>query len=80
MSRRLLMLALLLTVETGCPHAWGRGGTIDMAVRKDINESWRDGCWISKEAWYAVCGDEFWRRPKDEWWRCPESCRPPKPL
>jgi len=35
MTRRLVVLVLLLTMETGCPHAWGRGGTIEVAPQKD---------------------------------------------
>lgn len=31
--------ALWLAGLTGCPHAFGRGGTIDRAVAKDVKES-----------------------------------------
>ncbi|HYO73323.1 MAG TPA: hypothetical protein VEU33_45385 [Archangium sp.] len=77
MPGRLLMLLLLLAVETACPHAFGRGGTIDMAVRKQIEDSWRrPGCWMEKEYWMAVCGKNFWSKPDDEKKQCPEECRP----
>ncbi|HLM44380.1 MAG TPA: hypothetical protein VK458_10965 [Myxococcaceae bacterium] len=81
MSRRwlMLMLGLLLIVETGCPHTWGRGGTIDMAVRKEMDQSLRNRCWLSTVEWNAICGNDYWQRPKDERSRCPEYCRPARP-
>ncbi|WNG41275.1 hypothetical protein F0U61_51975 [Archangium violaceum] len=35
------ILLWLLLVSTACPHAFGRGGTIDQAVLKDMEESAR---------------------------------------
>jgi hypothetical protein len=58
---------------TGCPHAFGRGGTIDRAVAKDVQESLEpipkctdelrgricpDGQEPSEEC-LRVCGDEL---------------------
>lgn len=35
--------ALLLAAGLGCPHAFGRGGTIDKAVHKDLMEQLQGG-------------------------------------
>jgi hypothetical protein len=79
MGTRVLMVTLLLSAMTGCPHTWSRGGTIDMAVRKNINESFRNrNCWLSKDAWNAMCGDDFWSKAEDERAMCPSACRPPR--
>ncbi len=74
------MLALFLVGMTGCPHTWSRGGTIDMAVRKNINESFRNrNCWLSREAWNALCGEDFWSvKTEHEQAMCPLACRPPR--
>jgi hypothetical protein len=40
--------ALLLASALGCPHAFGRGGTIDRAVHKDLMEQLKNGS-CSKE-------------------------------
>ncbi len=58
MPRRLLVVLLLLTVETGCPHAWGRGGTIDMALSRDLTESRVNRpCPLSDAKWRELCVD-----------------------
>lgn len=36
-------IALLLAGSLGCPHAFGRGGTIDKAMHKDLMEQLADG-------------------------------------
>jgi hypothetical protein len=42
MNRRYISLMLgLLLFCTACPHAFGRGGTIDRAVLKDMEEAAR---------------------------------------
>ena len=35
--------ALLLAGSLGCPHAFGRGGTIDKAMHKDLMEQLEGG-------------------------------------
>ncbi len=58
MTGRLLVLALLLAVETGCPHAWGRDGTIEMALRRDLTESRVNRpCKLSTDEWKELCVD-----------------------
>lgn len=58
MTGRLLVLALLLAVETGCPHASGRDGTIEMALRRDLTESRVNRpCQLSTEKWNELCVD-----------------------
>jgi hypothetical protein len=37
---RVCLCALSLLGVLGCPHTFGRGGTVDRAVQKDIEE-WR---------------------------------------
>ncbi len=39
MRWRSVACVLWLAGLTGCPHAFGRGGTIDRAVAKDVKES-----------------------------------------
>jgi hypothetical protein len=58
MPRRLVVVVLLLAVETGCPHAWGRGGTIEMALSRDLTESRVDRpCRLSTAQWKELCVD-----------------------
>ena len=38
------LCTLVLAVTAGCPHAFGRGGTIDRAVHKDVMERIRQNC------------------------------------
>ena len=72
MPRRLLVLALL-AVETGCPHAWGRDGTIEMALRRDLTESRVNRpCQLSPETWREICRDA--KNPILS--GCPVECRP----
>jgi hypothetical protein len=79
MSRRLLMLVPVLVLETGCPHAWGRGGTIDEALAKDMREYLSNqNCTLEDEEWQEQCGEDFWRRPDIEQRACPLDCQPPK--
>jgi hypothetical protein len=37
------LCALSLVGTLGCPHAFGRGGTIDKAMLKDLKERLKDG-------------------------------------
>ncbi len=37
---RRVMLTLLLTGVTGCPHNWRKGGAMDMAMEKDLQQNW----------------------------------------
>lgn len=76
MPTRWLILVLLLAVETGCPHAWGKGGTIDMAVEKSMWEnagSWKQSCRLTPEEWVEKCQDLKYR-PESEKWKCPKEC------
>jgi len=76
MSTRPLMLLslLLLAVMTGCPHAFGKGGTIDMAIRKDMAEYYlKPRCTMSRNEWLEICDNSNGRKTKRE---CPEKCRP----
>ncbi|WNG44152.1 hypothetical protein F0U60_08570 [Archangium minus] len=80
MPRRLLMLVPLLVLETGCPHAWGRGGTIDKALAKDMREYLSNrNCTLEDEEWWEQCGEDFWIRPRIEQNECPLECYPPRP-
>ena len=60
-------LLLLAVMMAGCPHAFGRGDTIDRAVLKDIHENMRH-CSLSLEEFEKYCLIE-----DDE--RCPPSCQ-----
>jgi hypothetical protein len=62
-------MAAVLLGAAGCPHAFGRGGTIDRAVYKDIIENLRaNDC--NPEKVREVCGDEFYDA-------CMEECEDP---
>lgn len=41
MSRLPWMVASVSIIHLGCPHAWGRGGSIDQALEKDLAEYYR---------------------------------------
>jgi hypothetical protein len=72
MSRRRLVLMLLLTGVTGCPETWGRDGTIERALHRDVLENYLEDstCDLGREEWLDFCGTEDGRRPAS----CPEGC------
>ncbi len=79
MPGRVLMLVLLLAAETGCPHTWRKGGTIDMMVEKQMWEnanSSKRSCLLTSEEWDERCKD-LGLKPESERWRCPKECHPP---
>lgn len=74
MRGRWLLVLPLLSVEMGCPHAFGRGGTIDMAVRKDIQEYYSARpCHISAAKWLEICDNRNGHKVQPD---CPKECRP----
>lgn len=80
MARRLLLL-VLLTVEVGCPHAWGREGTVEQALKRDMTEYYlMRGCALDKDEWADVCAT-FHERKNNPAAQglCPIECRPPLP-
>jgi hypothetical protein len=53
---------------TGCPHAFGRGGTLDRAVGKDTEENLHlPEC--TKQVYDALCGEG-----RDDTPECLEAC------
>jgi hypothetical protein len=73
-TRRLLALTPLITVGTGCPHAFGRGGTIEMALRKDMSEYYSNrACHMPHKRWLEFCDNRNGRKIQPE---CPKACRP----
>lgn len=71
--RRVLALVLLLTVETACPHAWGRDGTIDRALEQDMIEYYSvKECSLDKKSWMEHCNDPS---NPDKQRLCPMECR-----
>lgn len=76
MPRRLLKVVLLLATQTGCPHEWGRGGTLDMAMEKDMREYPRKTtCTLDEEEWVERCKG-YDHMPSSARTKCPEECRP----
>ena len=78
MTHRFLMLALIVASGTGCPHAWVKGGTMDMALRKDLEAERRSKglvfpCKMPREKWLELCSDANGRAPSGS---CPPECRP----
>ena len=79
-TRPLMLLSLLLlAVMTGCPHAFGKGGTLDMALRKDMQEERRSRrlefpCDMPHEKWLVLCSavDDQGRTISPD---CPKNCR-----
>jgi hypothetical protein len=69
--RRLLALVLLLTVETGCPHTWGKEGYVQKTLHKNIirDALERSACRMTSEQWLLKCGDEV-----DHSGGCPLEC------
>jgi hypothetical protein len=70
--RLAVIVLLLLVLGTGCPHAWARGGTIDRALEKDIQERLRQQrCHIGSEKWLELCAEP------DDWevLDCPPACQ-----
>jgi len=79
MVRRLVMLTLLLSVQTGCPHAWGREGTIEEALERDMDAYYSmDDCVLDAKVWEEWCFDFHQKKKKDPQVqeRCPPECRP----
>jgi hypothetical protein len=75
------MLVLVLAVETGCPHTWRTGGTIDMMVERQMWENanaWKRPCRMPPEEWNMKC-KEYHSEPEQERWKCPDECIPPPP-
>jgi hypothetical protein len=70
--RLVVVSMLLLVIETGCPHTWGRGGTIDRAMERDLQERLRQQrCNIGPDKWLEICSE-----PED--WEplgCPRACQ-----
>jgi hypothetical protein len=59
--------ALLLAGNLGCPHAFGRGGTIDKAMHKDLMERLKNGrCSEDDRLFYCPVGGD----PEE----CLENC------
>jgi len=55
--RGLLSCVLLLIGALGCPHSFGRRGTIDRAVHKDVMEQLKDGrCTLEQLRLYCAVG------------------------
>ena len=50
--------ALWLAGVTGCPHAFGRGGTIDRAAAKDLEERLEDYPDCTPEVYQELCLSE----------------------
>jgi hypothetical protein len=78
MPRRLLALSLLLTMETGCPHTWRKGGSVDMMLEKQMWEkanSSKQSCRMTPEEWDKHCKD-LESKPDSEQWKCPKECLP----
>lgn len=60
MTHRLLALTLFLMMNTGCPETWRKGGSIDRAMAKDMEEEWRDRerpprCPMPDDEWLEAC-------------------------
>jgi hypothetical protein len=65
---------LLLGLCAACPRTWGRGGTMDRAMAKDIRENLqrnKPACLLTEAEWADRCED-----PDDwEFFDCPKECR-----
>ncbi len=69
--RKMVMLAMLLGMETGCPEEWGKGGTVDRAVAKDVkaNLEHQQFCADGSPAEWHCEGEG---PAKECGWKCPE--------
>jgi hypothetical protein len=61
------LCALALVRTLGCPHAFGRGGTIDRAAHKDVRNAVADGR-CTREQYEMFCV------PDDTSEDCLEAC------
>jgi len=76
MPRPLLGVLLVLATQSGCPYEWGRGGTIDRALEKDMREYYQmNRCALDEEQWLALCGRNRRTSPADLE-ACPVECQP----
>lgn len=72
-SNRLLVCIALIVAVTGCPHAFGKGGTLGRAALKDLYDRARGNrCTLSFDDWHRLCGDPDY----DEDGACPKECEP----
>lgn len=56
---------LVVMLGAGCPHAFGKGGTIDRAVLKDIIDNLRrDGC--DTDDILEACGEDGYEQCEAE--------------
>lgn len=60
--RWLLISVPLLTLCVACPETWRKGGSIDRAMEKDVQDERRDlrrpsRCPMSDEEWAKLCVD-----------------------
>ena len=65
------VMAVLLC--TGCPETWGREGTMDKAMEKDIRQRLGSRqCPLSPDEWESLCKNANSRAEQD----CPVGCEP----
>jgi hypothetical protein len=71
MARRFLVLALLLTIGTACPHTWGKEGYVQKTLHKNIIKDAlvHRSCRMTPEEWLLKCADEV-----DHSGSCPPEC------
>ena len=62
-----VLCALALVGTLGCPHAFGRGGTVDKAAHKDVKEQ-LDTTRCNEDELKRYCGEDA---DEDE---CAERC------
>ena len=77
MVRWSLLSIPLLVLCTACPEVWGRDGTIEKAMAKDVRDEVMKrrrppNCHMSDEEWVELCDDGNGQNASDE---CPDDCR-----
>ncbi|WP_375768663.1 hypothetical protein NR798_44465 [Archangium gephyra] len=77
----LMLLPLLLIATVGCPHAWGREGTLEQALERDMLEYYSmSDCALDDGEWMKLCKNYHGRGNTPEAQQdCPPECRPPPP-
>ncbi len=77
MVRRMVLLAWVAVVGSGCPHTWGKEGYVqrflhENSLRKSTGEPL---CSLNEAQWVELCGEET-----DHLGSCPQECPLPSEL
>jgi hypothetical protein len=72
MSRRLLVLVLLGSLDMGCGETWGRQSAIEVPLHRDVMglNSQSTSCQLTDKELEELCNEKNYHE------RCPKGCSP----